>query len=50
VRADLERRGLAIGPLDTLIAAHALRLRATLVTANVQEFRRVVGLQCLAWK
>lgn len=50
VRTDLERRGLAIGPLDTLIAAHALRIGATLLTANVQEFSRVAGLSYLAWK
>jgi tRNA(fMet)-specific endonuclease VapC len=50
VRTDLERRGLAIGPLDTLIAAHALRLGATLFTANIQEFSRVTGLKCIEWK
>ncbi len=50
LRVDLERRGVAIGPLDMLIAAHALRLGATLVTGNAQEFRRVGGLSCLEWK
>ena len=50
LRVDLEKRGIVIGPLDMLIAAHALRLGATLVTANFREFRRVADLQCLEWK
>src|SRR5262245_57084176 len=41
VRAHLEPRGLAIGPLDTLIAAHARSLGATVVTDNIREFSRV---------
>jgi tRNA(fMet)-specific endonuclease VapC len=45
VRTALERRGTPIGPLDTLIAAHALALDATVVTANLREFRRVPGLR-----
>jgi len=49
VRADLERRGVPIGPLDTLIAAHALALEAVLVTSNLREFRRVRGLRCEDW-
>ncbi len=50
VRVDLEKRGLVIGPLDMLIAAHALRVGATLLTANIGEFQRVVGLPCFEWK
>jgi tRNA(fMet)-specific endonuclease VapC len=50
LRVDLEKRGLVIGPLDMLIAAHALRLGATLVTANFREFQRVVNLPCLEWR
>ena len=50
IRADLERRGQTIGPLDLLIAAHALSLGATLVTGNVREFKRVKGLKVQAWK
>jgi tRNA(fMet)-specific endonuclease VapC len=42
--------GDLIDPLDILIAAHALSLDATLVTANVKEFRRVKGLKVRAWK
>ncbi len=43
IRVDLEKRGLVIGPLDLLIAAHARRLGATLITANIGEFQRVEG-------
>jgi tRNA(fMet)-specific endonuclease VapC len=50
LRVDLEKRGIVIGPLDMLIAAHALRLGATLVAANLREFRRVTDLQCLEWE
>lgn len=50
LRVDLEKRGAVIGPLDMLIAAHARRLGATVVTANAREFRRVAGLACLEWK
>lgn len=49
LRALLERRGSPIGPLDTLIAAHALSLRWTLATHNVREFRRVPGLAVSDW-
>lgn len=50
IRVDLEQRGVAIRPLDMLIAAHARRLEATLVTANIREFRRVAGLACRTWE
>jgi tRNA(fMet)-specific endonuclease VapC len=49
VRAALERLGRPIGALDTIIAAHALAVRAVLVTNNVREFRRVRGLRCEDW-
>jgi tRNA(fMet)-specific endonuclease VapC len=49
VRSDLERRGEPIGPLDTMIAAHALRLRLPLVTNNTKEFSRVSGLTIEDW-
>jgi tRNA(fMet)-specific endonuclease VapC len=48
VRAYLEAKGQPIGPNDTLIAAHALSLGATLVTADT-EFARVPGLQVENW-
>lgn len=49
LRAALEGRGTPIGPLDTQIAAHALALRAILVTNNVREFGRVTGLKVENW-
>lgn len=49
LRAQLERAGTPIGPYDLLIAAHARRLWATLVTANVGEFSRVPGLTVENW-
>ncbi len=50
IRAQLEKKGTTIGPLDLLIAAHARSRGASLVTANLQEFRRVPGLKCIGWK
>ncbi len=49
LRARLQALGTPIGPLDTLIAAHALALGATVVTNNVREFGRVPGLTVENW-
>lgn len=49
IRANLEKTGTPIGPLDTLIAAHALSLNTTLVTNNEKEFIRVAGLKIENW-
>ena len=49
LRALLERRGAPIGPMDMLIAAHALSLGWTLATHDVREFRRVPGLLVEDW-
>jgi len=49
VRADLERNGRPIGPLDTLIGAHALSLGVPLATNNVREFSRIDGLMVEGW-
>ncbi len=49
IRAELEAAGTPIGPNDMLIAAHALALKAVLVTANTGEFSRVRGLQVENW-
>ena len=49
LRADLERAGTPVGPLDTMIAAHALSLGLTVVTDNEREFRRVSGLNVQNW-
>ena len=49
LRATLEKRGTPVGPLDTMIAAHALNLGATLVTNNTREFNRVPRLKVVDW-
>jgi tRNA(fMet)-specific endonuclease VapC len=49
VREALEAKGVPIGPLDTLVAAHAVAFGATLVTNNVKEFKRVKGLPVENW-
>lgn len=49
VRAALEKAGTPIGPLDTLIAAHARSLNVAVVTNNLSEFRRVPGLKVEDW-
>lgn len=49
IRADLEKQGRPIGPLDTLIAAHALSLDVPLITNNTREFGRVEGLRVEDW-
>lgn len=49
LRHQLERRGSPIGPLDTLIAAHALSLKATVVTNNIRHFTQVPGLAVESW-
>jgi len=50
IRAALETAGTPIGPLDLLIAAQARSLGATLVTANIGEFKRVKGLKVRVWR
>ena len=49
IRTELEKQGRPIGPLDTLIAAHALSLDVPLVTNNTREFERVQGLRLEDW-
>ena len=49
IRAALEAAGSPIGPYDTLIAGQALRIGATLVTANIREFKRVKDLAWENW-
>lgn len=49
IRVDLERKGTPIGPLDTLIAAHARSRGLTLVTNNTREFFRVENLPVEDW-
>lgn len=49
IRASLETRGMQIGPLDTLMAAHARSLGATAITGNMREFKRVPQLAAENW-
>lgn len=49
IRSALEKKGTPIGPLDTLIAAHARSLHYTLVTNNEREFRRIDNLEVENW-
>lgn len=49
IRSDLERRGLVIGAMDMLIAAHAMSLNVTLVTNNLREFSHIPNLLLENW-
>lgn len=49
IRAELEKKGSPIGPLDMMIAGHARSLEFTLVTNNIKEFSRVSGLRQENW-
>ena len=49
IRSYLEKKGILIGPMDRLIAAHALSLSLIMVTNNVREFKRVPNLRLENW-
>lgn len=49
IKTALERRGTRIEDFDAAIAAHALTLGATLVTANLDHMTRVAGLRIEDW-
>lgn len=49
IRSTLEKKGRTIGPMDLLIAAHAVSLNARLITNNAKEFERVPDLELLSW-
>jgi tRNA(fMet)-specific endonuclease VapC len=49
IRSELEAAGKPIGSNDLLIAAHAHTIAATLVTANLNEFKRIRGLKVENW-
>jgi tRNA(fMet)-specific endonuclease VapC len=49
LRASLEKRGTPVGPLDTLIGAHAVALDVILVTHNTREFSRIDTLRFEDW-
>ena len=48
VRAELERRGRPLGPLDLMIAAHAVEADVALITSD-RAFRFVAGLEVEDW-
>ncbi len=49
IKAELEKKGTPIDPMDTLIAGHARSSGLILVTNNTREFSRVVGLAVEDW-
>ncbi len=49
IRSRLESQGNVIGPLDLLIAAHALSKNLILVTNNEKEFKRIKSLKVENW-
>jgi len=49
IKAALERRGARIEDFDAAIAAHAIALDATLVTANLDHMARIPGLRVEDW-
>lgn len=49
IRAGLEKKGKPIGPYDVLIAGTAMAHQATLVSHNLEEFKRVEGLKTEDW-
>ncbi|MEM6431416.1 MAG: type II toxin-antitoxin system VapC family toxin [Deinococcota bacterium] len=49
LRHYLRQQGTPIGDMDTLIAAHGLSVRATVVTNNTREFERVPDLVVEDW-
>jgi len=49
IRVSLESKGQTIGPLDMLIAAHALSLDLTIISNNIKEFSRIPTLKSENW-
>lgn len=49
IRADLEKKGTPIGPMDMLIAGHARSEGLIIVTNNTREFCRVAELEAEDW-
>jgi len=50
MKSELRRNGKLFGPLDMLIASHALSQDLILVTNNTKEFENVAGLKFEDWK
>jgi tRNA(fMet)-specific endonuclease VapC len=49
IRAQLEKKGMPIGPYDLLIAGLARSQDMILVTNNIKEFGKVAGLHLENW-
>lgn len=49
IRANFEKKGVPIEPMDMLIAGHARSKNLILVTNNVKEFNRVENLKIENW-
>jgi tRNA(fMet)-specific endonuclease VapC len=49
IKAALEKKGQRIEDFDAAIAAHALAIGATLITANLDHMTRIPGLTVEDW-
>ncbi len=49
IRANLKKRGVIIGAMDMMIAAHARSKKAVLVTNNESHFKRIKDLKIENW-
>jgi tRNA(fMet)-specific endonuclease VapC len=49
IRAEVERLGTPVGPLDMLMGAHARAEGLIVVTNNAREFRRLPGVSVENW-
>ena len=49
IRANVERLGTPVGPLDMLIGAHARAESLIVVTNNEREFQRLPGVRVENW-
>ncbi len=50
IRSGLTRKGSIISDMDIAIAAHAKRYGCTLVTDNLSDFRKILGIEIVNWK
>jgi len=49
IRTELEKKGKPIGNMDMMIAAHALSIKAILVSNNLRHFANVPKLKTENW-
>ena len=49
IRAELAAKGTLVGNADLMIGAHAISLKAILVTNNIKEFERLPGIKLENW-